>query len=133
MGYFADLVFAGGAWGAQSRSEPFIALQIEDSDIAVVDYALVPPGASGRCYLGFEPRHYYEDSSASQPVDTAAEAWGLAEWARVATGANVNASTIQKLLASPKGKDPDDDFVEDTVARLLPVLGLPLPPDLSTE
>lgn len=133
MGFFADLVYAGGAWGAQSRSEPFIALQIEDSDIAVIDYAPVPQGAAGRCYLGYEPRHYYEDPSASQPVDTAAEARGLAEWARVATGANVKAKAIQKMLASPKGKDPKNDFVEDTVARLLPALGLPLPPDLSAE
>lgn len=130
MGFFGRFLFADGSWEAEALSEPYLAIEVLDSDIATIDYAPAADGASGRCYLGFEPRHYYDDPTQSEPVDTVAEARGLAGWARSVTGADVAPRNIKGMLASSQGKDPEDDFVEDTLVRLLPALGLPVPEGL---
>ncbi len=131
MGFFGEFLYADGSWGAEARAEPFMAIQVDDSAIATIDYAPAADGASGRCFLGFEPRNYYEDPTQSEPVDTSAEARGLAAWARAVTGADVAPRRIKRMLASSKGKDPRDDFVEDTLVRLLRALGLPVPEGLA--
>jgi hypothetical protein len=45
------------------------------------------------------PRVYFEDSTASAPVDNDAEARGLAHWARLATGRAVDPGGVPVLLA----------------------------------
>jgi hypothetical protein len=44
----------------------------------------------------------------------------------------VPASQIQPLLAEEGAEEPADDFVEETVMRLIQLLQLPAPNDLST-
>jgi hypothetical protein len=133
VGYFGQFIFSGGSWGAAAATKPYLSIDINDSDIATIDYAPASGGAMGRCYIGFEPRHYYENDSESDPVDTVAEAHGLADWARAVTGAAVDPSEVQAMLASPDGDQPENVFVEETLARLLPALGLPVPKDLPVE
>lgn len=129
MGRFDKFVFSGGAWGAEAAPTlPYLSVDIHDSDIATLDYA--SSVGTGRCYLGFEPRHYFDDETASDPVDADREAQSLTEWARNVVGRDVNAESVREMLARPDGGDPSDDFVEDTLIRLLRLLGLPLPPDL---
>ena len=125
MGLFGRFAFTDGEWRHDpSPTPPFLVVDIHDSDIATVDYAPAGEG-HGRCFLGFEPRIYFEEESANTPVDVPTEARALAVWARAVTGAEVAPDAVAPLLASPDGDDPDDVFVEETVVRLTGLLGLP--------
>lgn len=130
MGLFATFVFADGQWGGLADATPRLAAKVHDSDFVTVDYVPALTG-SGRCYVGFEPRHYFEDETASDPVDVEAEARGLAAWAADVRGTVVDPATIVGLLASPVAEDEAPDvFVEAALVRLLLALGLPVPEDL---
>ena len=134
MGLFGTFTYSAGDWtSVDSPTEPWLVIDVHDSDIATVDYR--PAGdAAGRCYLGFQPRVYFEDPDASAPADNAAEARGLAHWARLATGRDVDPADVAALLApDDEDADPEDLFVEDTVRRLLELLGLPVPEELLDE
>ena len=102
-------------------------VEIHDSDIATISY--VPgPQSGGRVHLGFQPRDYFEDPSASGEVDLDEQAAGLVAWALVATGNTVEPDAIRALLAEDGAEEPLDDFVEDTAGRLFEMLGLTLLP-----
>jgi hypothetical protein len=131
VGFFGRFVYSDGAWGDAAAAGEYLALDVHDSSVATVDYAPVLEGSSGRCFLGYEPRHYFEDETASDPVDPAAEARGLISWAAHVTGENVPYEAVKQLLADPKGAEPADVFVEDTSEKLIRLLGLPVPPDLA--
>lgn len=132
MGFFGTFTFSNGGWSdGTSEVEPSLTIDIHDSDIATVDYR-APRVGSGRCYLGTQPREYFEDPTASDPVDLAEEARRLGEWAAEATGTSVDAAVILPLLAE-EGVDPADDFVEETVHRLCEILGLSMPETLSAD
>jgi hypothetical protein len=130
MGFFGQFRFSNGAWGSDSKEEPYLLIDVHDSDLASIEYAPVTGGASGRCFLGFEPRHYFDDPEANDPVDLALEVQALAEWARVATGAVVDTNSVQALLADPEGGVPAEPFLEETLVRLLDALELPIPAEL---
>lgn len=130
MGAFEKLVYGGGTWGGDPASTPSLTVEIHDSDIAVVEYLPAPPGA-GRFYLGFQPRDYFEDPEASAPVDLDAEAAGFAEWAELLGADDVRPGEVRKLLAEEGVEEPADTFVEETVERLLRLVGLPVPPELT--
>jgi len=134
MGLFGRFTFSAGEWtSADSLAEPYLAVDVHDSDIATVDFR--PAGdVAGRCYLGFQPRVYFEDPDASAPVDNAAAAHGLAGWARTATHREVDPDDVLALLATDdEDADPEDLFVEETVRRLLELLGVPVPEELLSE
>ncbi len=59
--------------------EPWLLVDIHDSDIATIAYRPTGSG-SGVAYLGVTPRTYFEDPGASAPSDVAREAGGLVEW-----------------------------------------------------
>lgn len=130
MGFFGTY-----AWDSVGRltdageGEVALRIDIHDSDVGTIDYRPAG-GGSGRCYVGYEPREYFDDPTASQPSDADAEAQALATWARVVLQRDVASSEIRPLLAE-SGSEPDDDFVEDTVRRLLRLLDLPLPGELA--
>lgn len=131
MGLFATFVFAGGEWGGGLDAMPRLTAKVHDSDFVTIDYAPTLAGGGGRCYVGFEPRHYFEDETASDPVDTDAEARGLAAWAAGVRGVVVDPEVVRGLLASPDaGDEAPDVFVEAALVRLLLALGLPVPEDL---
>ena len=128
MGLFAKVTHSGGKWQeSEPDSEPCLSIDVHDSDIATVDYR---PAAntSGRFFLGTEPRIYFEDESASWPVDRAAEAEGFVQWVQQVHGREVDPDDVLALIASDNPDDePEDVFVEETVDRLLNLIGLPLP------
>ena len=131
MGFFGTFVYADGRW-SESESPPpetFLRVAIHDSDIAQIDYQPAATGL-GRFYLGFEPAIYFEDPSASQPVDAQAEAEGFSAWVENATGRPARPGEILPLLADPDGAEPEMNFAEDAVVRLLGLAGLPLPEPL---
>lgn len=145
MGLFATWVYADGWAHASpgtepSAPEPWLWLSIHDSDFVTVRYA--PSGdATGTAYLGFTPRTYWEDETASEPTDTAREALGLARWWAARTPGQVEveakAAELRELLAEDLGPDEveldlseEDIFVERRTERFLRALGLPLPEDL---
>jgi hypothetical protein len=72
----------------------------------------------------------FEDPTANQPVDLAIEMRGFASWTDRVAGVQLTDEQLAPLFADPGGGEPEDVFVEDTVVRLLRLLGLPLPADL---
>jgi hypothetical protein len=91
-----------------------------------VDYRAAD-ATGGRFFLGYEPRVYFEEPDAGEPVNTRTEAEGFARWVLDAEGRAVDPDEVQRLMASPSGAPPEDDAVEETVERLLTLAGLPLP------
>ena len=75
MGLFAGYVFDGSSWrdfDPASDQPPdlasrWLSAEIHDSDFAAVRYGPSGPG-SGTAYLGFTPRTYFQDQSASAPA-----------------------------------------------------------------
>lgn len=127
MGLFAELRWVDGQWtAARVSGENELSISIHDSDIAAVAFAPAGQG-SGLLYLGFEPATYFEDPNASAPVDRSAEAAAFAAWARAATGRAIAATDVSALMATHDRLEPEDVFVEETVQRLLTLIGLEMP------
>ncbi len=128
------MTHSDGHWReSEPSNEPYLFIDVHDSDIATVDYRPAP-NAAGRFFLGTEPRIYFEDDGASESVDREAEAMGFAQWARQVHGRDIGAADILALMA-PEDEDdePEDDFVEETVDRLLDLIGLPLPEGMPSD
>ncbi len=155
VGYFGTFLFDGHGWTELAPNteptipEPWLMLDIDDSDIATVSYRPTGPG-SGTAYIGLTPRTMYEDDAASAPTDTDREAAGLANWREhlrlvdthhtrgSATAAELRAYLAEDLapLVDELDEDDSDDpdiaevFVEAKVRRFLAALGIPAPEDL---
>lgn len=147
MGFFGLYLYDGSLWSeldqeaTPSASEPWLLVRIYDSDITEVSYAPLGPG-SGVAFLGYTPRLYFEDETASAPTDPDHEAQGLATWwaalhPEADEGAHAaKASELKAFLASddPSGDDEDEDdeevLVEVKTARFVRALGLPTPAGL---
>jgi len=129
MGYFGTFIYRDGEWRDHGGGERELVVDIHDSDIATVDYRPAPPGL-GRFYLGHQPRIYFEDPDASRPIDVPAEVEGFRSWAREVLGTAPMHDDVRELVADEDPAPPEDDFVEDSAARLIQLLGLPLPPAL---
>ncbi|GAA3799299.1 hypothetical protein [Cellulomonas soli] len=123
------LVFGGGAWGGDPTDLPSLSIEVQDGDIATVDYRPAPDGL-GRFYLGFQPRDLFDDPAESAPVDLDAEAEAFAEWALLVGAVDVEAKHVRRLLAEEHVEEPQDTFVEETVQRLVRLVGLPVPDGL---
>ena len=154
MGFFGGYIFDGSNWrdfDPQAGQIPavtatWLSVYIYDSDIAEVRYEPAGPG-SGIAFLGFTPRAYYEDESASEPADVAREAAGLAYWVAGQQDRGDEAELRQVIAPfiaddtpeSLDDLDADDDdaeldeadiFVEAKVSRFLKAVGLSVPPGL---
>lgn len=132
MGLFGTFTYSGGQWRDSPQGGTYLRLEIHDSDIATVDFAPAPPGR-GRFFMGFQPRDYFEDPAASGDTDNDAEAQAFAAWAAQTLGSEVSAGDIRPLLADDGEEEPDEPFVEDTVRKLLAVVGLSLQQSLQAE
>jgi hypothetical protein len=151
VGFFGTYAFENGQWKTLSEgelpplAEPFLWIDIHDSDITSVVYA--PPGpGSGVAYLGLTPRTYFENPNASDPTDVLREAAGLAAWWALHNSGDVTAKQAELLGYLAEDEDPDDFewdegedvdaidgaevFVEVKTAQFLAALGLPVPYDL---
>ena len=127
MGYFGKLAYSAGRWSfGGPTAVPFLLIDVHDSDVATVDYRAAD-ATGGRFFLGYEPRFYFEEPDAGEPVDTRTEAEGFTRWVLDAEGRAVDPDEVQRLMASASGAPPEDDVVEETVERLLTLAGLPLP------
>jgi len=127
VGYFGKLAYSEGRWTSDGPTAvPFLLVDVHDSDVATVDYRAAD-ASGGRFYLGYEPRFYFDERDAGDPVDTAAEAEGFARWAKEATGDDLDPAAVRPLMASPDGVPPTDEVVEETVDKLAGLAGLPLP------
>lgn len=154
MGFFGTYAFEHGQWTTLPESrlpelaEPWLWIDIHDSDITSVVYAPLGPG-TGVAYLGLTPRTYFENDDASDPTDIAREASGLAEWwgsQRDASAAERAAKQEELVAYLAEDENPDDFewdeeedvddldpaevFVEVKTARFIEALGLPLPTEL---
>jgi hypothetical protein len=129
VGYFGTFIYRDGDWREHGGGDRELVVDIHDSDIATVDYRPAPPGL-GRFFLGYQPRDYFEDPDASGPVDVPAEIDGFVGWAAETLGSAPDAEDVRVLVAEDRGV-PADDFVEDSAATLIALLGLPLPPALA--
>ena len=127
MGLFGKFAYSAGRWSTEGPTAvPFLIVDVHDSRIATVDYRM-SDATGGRFFLGYEPRVYFEEPDAGDPVDVAAESEGFARWALEAGGTAVEPAEVQRLMASPEGAPPEDGVVEDTVGRLVALTGLPAP------
>lgn len=155
MGFFGTYLYKQQGWSIQQAgtspevAEPWLLLDIHDSDIATITYQPAGPG-SGTAFLGSTPRTYFANESASASTDVNREAAGLATWwAQLRDGVSdaerdVKCSQLLGYLAEdgdPEGDDWDEDedvdelddediFVEAKTVRLLAALDLPTPDDL---
>jgi hypothetical protein len=124
---FGKFAYSDGRWSTGAPTAvPFLLIDIHDSDIATVDYRSAD-ASGGRFFLGYEPRIYFEEPDGAAPVDTHAETEGFARWVLESAGTDVDPAEVRRLLAPPDGAPPEDDFVEETVQRLLTLAGLPQP------
>ena len=134
MGYFGTFIFRDGQWQQRSGAGPELVVDVHDSDIATIDYRPAPPGL-GRFYLGHQPRDFFADPEASQPVDVPAEVEAFVGWAEQTLGRAPQPDELRPLVAEDGAVQPEDDSpddrVEDTVVRLLDLLGLPVPEELA--
>ena len=130
MGYYGTFIYDDGEWRDRAEGTPELVVDIHDSDIATVDYRPAPPGL-GRFYLGIQPRDYFADPDASRPVDVPAEVEAFVSWALQTLGRAPLPEDVRDLVAETGNTVPDDDFVEDTAAHLIKLLGLPLPAALA--
>lgn len=125
MGLFGKFAYSDGRWSRGGPTAvPFLLVDVHDSRIATVDHRRADAGG-GRFFLGYEPRIYFEEPGASDPIDVDAESEGFAAWAVEATGTEVDPADVRPLLASPSGAPPADESVELTVDRLAALAGLP--------
>lgn len=144
MGFFGTYAYEHGVWTElpegqlKEFTEPWLWIDIHDSDITSVVYAPIGSG-TGVAYLGLTPRTYFENDNASDPTDVAREAKGLAEWwAAQAQHADADQVAKEQELAGYLAKDENPDeweedidesevFVEVKTLRFLAALGLPQP------
>jgi hypothetical protein len=128
VGLFGKFAYSEGRWSTDGPTAvPFLLLDVHDGDVVTVDYRCAD-ASGGRFYLGYEPRFYFDERDSADPVDTAAEAEAFAAWAGEAGGRAADPADIQRLMASPEGAPPPADVpVEETVQRLLELVGLPAP------
>jgi hypothetical protein len=127
VGLFGKFAYSAGRWGTDGPvAVPFLLIDIHDGAVATVDYRAAD-ASGGRFFLGYEPRFYFDEPGAGNPVDTAAEADGFVRWARETTGTNLEPAEVQQLLASPDGTPPTDETVQETTETLCRLAGLPLP------
>jgi hypothetical protein len=132
VGYFGTFIYRDGQWQQRSGAGPELVIDVHDSDIATIDYRPAPAGR-GRFYLGHQPRDYFDDPEASQPVDVPAEVEAFLGWAGETLGRALSAEDVRPLLAEHAGRPPRDDIVEDTVVRLLALLEVPVPAEFGQE
>ena len=148
-GVFDGTAFDGTAWtvltdddegSAQASPQALppgaLVVTIHDSDIGSVSYAPVEGDGDGdggdrTAFVGFTPRSYFEDDAAPS-ADPDVEARGLAAWAGRYRGVTPTAEQVRAELAADGDEfdESDDPFVESKVAKLLGVLGVPVPEDL---
>jgi hypothetical protein len=128
VGLIGKFAYSAGRWTTDGPTAvPFLLLDVHDGDVVTVDYRSAD-ASGGRFFLGYEPRFYFDERDSAAPVDTAAEARGFATWAREAGGREADPADVQRLMASPDGAPPPADIpVEETVERLLALVGLPAP------
>ena len=129
MGNFEQFAYVGGEWVDEVVGDRWLHIEIHDSDFATVTYSPAP-GELGRFYLGTEPRDYFDDPTASEPVELDGESAAFAQWANETLGANVTVAVIRGELAAVEQDESPDVFVEDAVLRLLAILQLDVPPAL---
>jgi hypothetical protein len=155
VGSFGAYVFDGSTWHTfepdadekPHNAPPWLSVEIHDSDFAVVRYEPAGPG-SGTAYIGYTPRTYFEDESASAPTDVLRETEALAKWlARQQLPGREAAlrELIVPFLADDNPEQLEDDtdleddaadlddsdlIVEVKVARFLQAVGLPIPDGL---
>jgi hypothetical protein len=129
MGDFAEWRWSQGGWREGSSLEPpWLMIDIHDSDVATITFAPAQGEASGRFHLGTHPVLYFDIAEEAPAQDPDAEAAAFVKWAELATGAEVAVDDVRALLATVDDEeDPVDDFVDDTVARLLGLAGIHVP------
>jgi hypothetical protein len=128
VGLFGKFAYSAGRWSTDGPTAvPFLLLDVHDGDLVTVDYRRAD-ASGGRFFLGYEPRFYFDERDSAGPVDTAAEAERFTAWVREAAGREIDPAEVRQLMASPEGAPPPADVpVEETVARLLGLAGLPVP------
>jgi hypothetical protein len=125
VGLFGKFAYSDGRWSRGGPTAvPFLLVDVHDSGFATVDHRRAD-ASGGRFFLRYEPRFYFAEADASDPVDVDAEAEGFAAWAKEATGTDLDPAEVRPLLASPEGEPPTDESVELTVDRLAALAGLP--------
>ena len=132
LGNFETTVFASGAWKSGEPTDWQLRISVHDSSFATVEYRLDEVDA-GRFYLGFQPRDYFEDPTASDPVDLTVESSQFSRWASIVLGTEVDPPDLLSMMAAEDIAEPADVFVEDTVVRLLNRLRMPLPAWLQSQ
>ncbi|MFK4641082.1 hypothetical protein [Paenarthrobacter histidinolovorans] len=130
MGNFGRFTYTDLGVSDSEGLDPTLVLELHDSDFVVVNFYPTYLG-SGRFYLGFQPRDYFEDPAASDAVDIGREAEAFQQWVNKSLGRSIAVADILPFIADESVEEPEDVFVEDTMERFLGLIGLPMPAELS--
>ncbi|GAT89673.1 hypothetical protein J2T10_004567 [Paenarthrobacter nicotinovorans] len=130
MGNFGRFVYTDLGSSGGADADPALVLELHDSDFVAVDFHPKYSG-NGRFYLGFQPRDYFEDPAASDPVDIDREAEAFQQWVNKSLGRSIAVADILPFIAEESVEEPEDVFVEDTMERFLGLIGLAMPAELS--
>lgn len=126
---FDEQYWTGGRWQhTEHPVEPWLRVDVHDSDFAEVTFAPVEPPARGRFFVGIHPVVYFGTAPESPPEDPAIEAPALAAWAERVTDTRVDADEVGSFMATTDGRNEKEDvFVEETLERLLDILLIGVP------
>lgn len=130
MGFSGRFVYSRGAWHEDIRNGVYLAVEIHDSDLALIRYS--PSLADGFFFLSVAPVDYFADDGIDIAFEADTESAALARWTVNELGIDVSASEVAKVMTSSGGADTASAvFVEELVVALLDLLSLPLPPVLA--
>lgn len=141
MGRFFDALFVRGGWvesedvAVGPEGEPWLAVHVHDSDLAILTFSPTPADTSSTAYLGYTVRTYFEDDVAP-PTDPDADAAGLTMWLLATWPPSRDVADLGTMLRSRVVGDDDrpsgdqSPLVEEELVGLLNSVRLPLPEGL---
>ena len=129
MGFFGTFVYSDGRWVDAPLDADYLLVDIHDSDFATVEFRSSQSG-TGCFYLGYQPRDYFDAPDDHAPTDVGGEVASFVVWAKRVIDVSIPAEDVRELVAESGVVESLDDFVEETVVRLLHLMHIPPPPDL---
>ena len=94
-------IYSNGRWDSAPTSDLYLAIEVQNSDYAQVDYHL-KHGRVGRVYLGIQPKDYFDNERASRDVDLPTHAQGISTWRKPFSTATLRSTTSRRYSRPPE-------------------------------
>ena len=127
MGLFGKFAYSAGRWSSEGPTAvPFLLVDVHDGDVVTVDYRMADASGS-RFFLGYEPGSTSRSRTAATRVDAAAEAEGFARGSARPRAPRPIRARWRGCSPRRRARRPSDEVVDETVAEMLALAGLPDP------